>query len=90
MDKGKRKILFLTSKEENKEELELIKEIREAKISFEAAKNYFLYANDSSLIDYAIYMEDATRIRYMYLLRKAKEMGIKIDSEYFTNQNKAI
>jgi aryl carrier-like protein len=90
MENKKKKIFFLASKEETKEEKELLKEIREAKVSFEAAKDYFLYANEPNLIDYAIYMENATRIRYMYLLKKAREKGIKIGTDYLINQSTAI
>lgn len=86
----KRKFFLLGSKENNKDEAELLIEIREAKVSFEAARDYFLYANDSSLIDYAIHMEDATRIRYMYLLQKAREMGIKVEVNYLISQSTAV
>lgn len=90
MEKKIKKIFLLGSKENNKDEADLLKEIKEAKVSFEAARDYFLYANDSTLIDYAIHMEDATRIRYMYLLQKAREKGIKIEPNYLINQSTAI
>jgi hypothetical protein len=90
MEKKKRNIFSLVSKEDNKGEADLLKEIQEAKVSFEAARDYFLYANDSSLIDYAIHMEDATRIRYMYLLQKAREKGIKAETNYVISQSTAI
>lgn len=90
MENRKRKSFFLTYKEDNKEEEELLKEIQEAKISYEAAKDYFLYAKESDLIDYAIHMEDATRIRYMYLLQKAREKGLKISTDILINQSTAI
>ncbi|EPS47130.1 YaaL family protein [Clostridium botulinum] len=39
----------------------------------------FENASDPKLIDYAIYMEEALKAKYIYLLKEAKEEGIKVE-----------
>ncbi|HWR07967.1 YaaL family protein [Sporomusa sp.] len=41
------------------------------------AQTYYNSVTDSDLIDYAIYLSKAYERRYMYLLRKARQEGIR-------------
>ena len=43
------------------------------------AQCFFDNVNDNDLIDYAIHKIDAAKSKYMYLLRLARESGIKVD-----------
>ncbi|WP_090554518.1 YaaL family protein [Natronincola ferrireducens] len=61
-------------KDENQEFVEIIKRARE---EWEGAEKTFHSVSDPDLIDYAIYNVEATRAKYIYLLKRAKEMGIK-------------
>ena len=40
-------------------------------------RRLFENASDPKLIDYAIYMEEALKAKYIYLLKEAKEKGIQ-------------
>lgn len=42
-------------------------------------RRLFENTKDPKLIDYAIYMEEALKSKYMYLLKEAKEKGIKVE-----------
>ncbi|MDU5013768.1 MAG: YaaL family protein, partial [Clostridium botulinum] len=42
-------------------------------------RRLFENASDPKLIDYAIYMEEALKAKYIYLLKEAKEKGIKVE-----------
>ncbi|RUT59910.1 DUF2508 domain-containing protein [Clostridium botulinum] len=42
-------------------------------------RRLFENASDPKLIDYAIYMEEALKAKYIYLLKEAKEEGIKVE-----------
>ncbi|WP_251862133.1 YaaL family protein [Clostridium sp. Marseille-Q2269] len=43
------------------------------------SRRLFENTNDPKLIDYAIYMEEALKSKYVYLLKQAKEKGIKVE-----------
>ena len=59
-------ILFSTLKY-TQEQKDIITQLEEAKIEWESAKQYFQVADDPKLIDYAIYREDQSKARYIYL-----------------------
>lgn len=59
-----------------KDNEELIQAIESAKIEWECANLYFESVNEDLLIDYAIFKERATRAKYTYLLRLAKQKGV--------------
>ncbi|AVQ40472.1 DUF2508 domain-containing protein [Clostridium botulinum] len=42
-------------------------------------RRLFENASDPKLIDYAIYMEEALKAKYIYLLKEAKDKGIKVE-----------
>lgn len=43
------------------------------------AQCFFDNVNDNDLIDYAIHKIDAAKSKYMYLMKLAKDSGIRVD-----------
>ncbi|MDF2522582.1 MAG: hypothetical protein K0R31_223 [Clostridiales bacterium] len=86
-DKGFSKILKLLGIKEKahiltEEELhknELIEGIKNARSEWITANMNYEYADASDMVDYYSYKIKACQIRYEYLLKKAKELGIKVD-----------
>ncbi|WP_097028522.1 YaaL family protein [Clostridium peptidivorans] len=64
------------------EDKELIKAIMESQDEIYRATNYFQLAKEPILIDYAIYLEQAAKAKYIYLLNQAKKRNIKISYKY--------
>lgn len=60
----------------------LMKDLNSAKEELFMCKQYFNMVTDSSLIDYAIFKEDAANARYSYFLQLAKLYGIKDYGNY--------
>lgn len=58
--------------------------IDDAKKQWEAAELYFESATEPKLVDYAIFMEQAAKIRLAYLLEEAKKRGIKVQGNILT------
>lgn len=48
-----------------------LEKVREAWMQWQAAQNYFQSVSDPDLVDYAIYDLEASRRRYMYMLKQA-------------------
>ena len=63
----------------DQEDQELIRCIRHAMEEWNQAQKLFDCVSEPELIDYAIYKIEASKKRYMYLLKKAKEKGVKVD-----------
>jgi hypothetical protein len=61
---------------------ELITAIEEAREELQRARNYFEQVNDPQLVDYAIYMEQAAKARFTYLINQAKENGIRVSNRF--------
>ncbi|MCX7749099.1 MAG: YaaL family protein [Clostridia bacterium] len=61
------------------ETLDLLNEIRIAKNEWISSNVNFEYAEEMEMIDYYTYKIKACQTRYEYLIRKAKEKGIKVD-----------
>ena len=64
----------------NKDDIErekIIKEIKVAQLEIKTAESFFHFVNDPELIDVAIYELEAKKSRYSYLIRMAKEKGVK-------------
>lgn len=57
----------------------LLKNIAQARQDWLSAVSNFEQAEDSDLIDYYIYKMKACQVRYNYLLKKAKESGLRQD-----------
>lgn len=51
-------------------------EIKHAHQEWIRAQKYFECVTDPDLVDHAIFVEEAARRKYIYLLKKAREMGI--------------
>lgn len=61
----------------DKEKQKLIKEINRAQLDVKTAQLFFEYVSDPELVDVAIYELEAKKSRYRYLIKVAKEKGIK-------------
>ena len=61
------------------EEENLINMIKKAHTEWKNSEKYFNDATDPDLIDYAIFKVEANRTKFRYLIKQAKEMGIKIE-----------
>lgn len=59
-----------------KDRAALLKNITQARQDWLSAVSNFEQAEDSDLIDYYIYKMKACQVRYNYLLKKAKEIGL--------------
>lgn len=57
---------------------ELLENIHSAKKEWECATMNFEYVSDEQVVDYYTYKIKACELRYAYLIRKAKEMGIRV------------
>lgn len=55
----------------------IIKEIKQAQDDIKNAENFFQNVTDIELIDVAIYELEAKKSKYQYLIKIAKEKGIK-------------
>lgn len=73
-----RKETKIIEKTEEEKEIELIVSIIKAKKELEMASLNFEYAQED-LIDYYTYQIKATRAKFDYLVKKAKERGIALD-----------
>ena len=67
----------IKSKKTNIENEKIIKEIKAAQLEIKNAENFFQYVSDPELVDVAIYDLEAKKSKYSYLIRKAKENGVK-------------
>ncbi len=56
---------------------ELMESIKSARKEWLCATSNFNYANDQEIVDYYTYMIKACQVRYEYLIKKAKEKGMK-------------
>jgi len=70
---------LLSKKFNNKktEEQHIIEGLKDAYKEWQMNEKYFEWVTDPDLIDYAIYEIKASRIKYSYFLKKAKEMTNK-------------
>lgn len=57
----------------------IITDIEKAKHEIIVAEKIFHFVNDPEMVDVAIYDLEAKKSRYSYLIRQAKEKGIKKD-----------
>ena len=68
----------IIEKSEKEKEIELMLSIMKAKKELDEACKNFEYAKDD-LIDYYTYQIKATRAKFDYLLKQAKEQGIVLE-----------
>jgi len=90
MDRKKIIEILFSTLEYTEEQKDIIIQLEEAKIEWESAKNYFQVVDDPKLVDYAIYSEDQSKARYMYLLLEARRKGITINASYMIEELDAI
>ena len=64
------------SKEKTEEE-RIIESLKEAHNEWKDKEEYFQWVTEPDLVDHAIYELEASKIKYIYLLKKAKELNIK-------------
>lgn len=74
-----------TLSEEESLRIELIEGIKNARTEWVTANMNYEYADAAEMIDYYAYKIKACEIRYEYLLKKAKEIGVKVDTMENTN-----
>ncbi len=63
----------------SKDDQELVRCVQMAMDEWCQAEKFFESVSEPELVDYAIYRIEASKKRYMYLLKQAKEKGIKVD-----------
>lgn len=90
MDKNK--IINLVSSEIDYtlEQKNIIAAIEEARIELNNARQYFDTVNEPNLIDYAIYMEQAAKAKYAFLLAEARRHGITANYSYMFQDVDAV
>ncbi len=59
------------------EEEKILESLKEAHREWKDKERYFQSVNEPELIDHAIYELEASKIKYMYLLKKIKEMNME-------------
>lgn len=86
-----KKEIRIAEKTEQEKEIDLIISIVKAKKELEVANCNFEYAQED-LIDYYTYQIKATRAKFDYLVKKAKEKGLSLDmvEQIDIRYNKAI
>ena len=67
----------IKSKKTNIENEKIIKEIKAAQLEIKNAEKFFQYVSDPELVDVAIYDLESKKSKYSYLIRMAKEKGVK-------------
>lgn len=68
------------------EGVKLLEAIEQAKLELESARCVFNNVQDPKLIEVAIYSEEVAIRRYEYLIRLAREKGIKVSNDYVIDQ----
>lgn len=81
-DKAERIIRYVNSiskhfEKKKTEEDELLEDLKKAHEEWKMKEAYFQWVTDPDLIDYASYELKASKIKYIYFLKKAKELGNK-------------
>lgn len=69
---------FIKNKRDNKHK-EFFEALAKARQEWYDAQNYFENVTEEDLIDHAIYKMEAARSKYMYMIKHAKQFGIKAD-----------
>ncbi|MCI1945918.1 DUF2508 family protein [Clostridium luticellarii] len=83
------KYLIMKNSKYTLQQKKLLNDIEKAREELERCRIYFDFVKDPHLVDYAIYMEEAAKSKYMYLLNKVKKDGLKVKYEdVFPNLNR--
>lgn len=62
------------------EDERFLEQLNQAHEEWQNAELYFQSVTEPDLIDYAIYKMEASRTKYVYLLKQARKMGIKAEN----------
>jgi hypothetical protein len=90
MDKDKiLEYIFSNAQQQSMEE-EIITAIEDAVSQIEFARNFFENACEPKLVDYAIYLEEAAKARYEFLLSEAKRRKIRVKQHNILIEARAI
>ena len=81
MDKIRIANYLMKKSKYTEEQKRLINAVDKAREDLNIARLYFNAVNDPRLVDYAIYMEEAAKAKYMYLLNEAKKGGLKVQGD---------
>lgn len=73
------KLKEISGRKKLTEEEEIINNLQEAFDEWKRKENYFEVAIEPDLIDHAIYEIEASKIKYIYFLKKARKKGISIE-----------
>jgi len=68
-----------TSEQAVDKDQELAECVKAAYEEWQGAENFFHSVTDPDLVDHAIYKLEATKSRYIYLLKQAKASGIRMN-----------
>lgn len=71
--------IFSSKKSAQKEDSQILKELKELKQSLDMVYMKFEYATDTALIDCYIYELKALQMKYEYLMQRAKAKGLQAD-----------
>lgn len=69
---------FVRNKKNNSNE-EFFIAVAQARQEWYDAQNYFENVIENDLIDHAIYKMEAAKSKYMYMIKQAKQYGIKME-----------
>ncbi|WP_353095591.1 DUF2508 family protein [Tissierella praeacuta] len=72
-------MLSFMKKEKKDLKTEMLENLRLAHSQWRDKENYFQAVTDPDLIDYAIYDMEASKLKYIYLLKKMKECNFKLE-----------
>lgn len=70
---------YIVGEDMRTEEDKMLDNIRSAHEEWRNAESFFQNVTDPDLVDHAIYRVEAARTRYTYLMKQAREMGIRGD-----------
>lgn len=73
-------------KQAQKEKEQLVAAIEEARQELNQAREYFNLVSDDALVNYAIYLEEAAKAKYIYLIQEFKKLDLRysqVNNEYF-------
>lgn len=90
MDKARVVRYLMNRVDYTNEQRHLIEAIEEARQELHRAREYFESVKEPKLVDYAIFMEEAAKARYVFLLEEAKRLEVKIDCSYMLGETRVI
>ncbi len=68
---------YIVGEDMRTEEDKMLDTIKSAHQEWSNAESFFQNVTDPDLVDHAIYRVEAARTRYTYLMKQAREMGIR-------------